>query len=186
MTRKIALLTMAVVAAGLFTGNGELVCLREDVGRHNAFDKVIGWAALDGRLPLRGHVILASGRASFELTQKALMAGIPVLASVSAPSTLAVQLAAARNLSPEAQAEIAHVVLRLAGADDEAPVPFTAEAQTAIAVSKAAPARGEFATAEEVRAVWVKHGLRSSATPFRHLPASALRHCPFATGCAAR
>jgi FdhD protein len=80
-------------AAGLFDDSGTVVCVREDVGRHNAFDKVVGWAAGKRMLPLRSHVILVSGRASFELTQKALMAGIPLLAAVSAPSNLAVALA---------------------------------------------------------------------------------------------
>lgn len=80
-------------AAGTFTASGELMVLREDIGRHNAVDKVIGWALLHDGLPLQQCVLMVSGRGGFEIVQKALVAGVPILASVSAPSSLAVQMA---------------------------------------------------------------------------------------------
>ena len=80
-------------AAALFDSRGEMAVLREDIGRHNAVDKVIGWAMNEGKMPLNGYALLVSGRGGFEIIQKALVAGIPLLASISAPSSLAVQLA---------------------------------------------------------------------------------------------
>jgi FdhD protein len=92
-------LTGGLHATGLFSAEGELLCLREDVGRHNAMDKVVGWAYREGLVPLERHVLCVSGRLSFELVQKAAVAGCPLLVAVGAPSSLAIELGEDRGVT---------------------------------------------------------------------------------------
>lgn len=110
-------------AAGLFDAGGELLCLREDVGRHNAVDKVVGWALRENRLPLTGCVLAVSGRAGFELAQKAVLAGIPAMISVSAATSLSVDLARRSGLTLAAFVRPPHLTVysdpgRIIGLDD--------------------------------------------------------------------
>lgn len=91
--------TGGVHASGLFTSNGELVAVREDVGRHNALDKLIGWALAAGKIPLSNYLLLVSGRVSYEIVQKAVSASLPLIAAVGAPSSLAIELAERFNLT---------------------------------------------------------------------------------------
>lgn len=110
-------------AAGIFDADGELLCLREDVGRHNAVDKVVGWALREDRLPLTGCVLVVSGRAGFELAHKAVLAGIPAMISVSAATSLSVDLARRSGLTLAAFVRPPHLTVysdpgRIVGLDD--------------------------------------------------------------------